>query len=484
MGRHVRAGSFDIWTEQVGSGPDVLLIGGAGDTVESWSFQLDGLADRYRLTAFDNRGAGRTAMPDGPVTVATMADDAAAVLDGVGIASAHVAGFSGGSITAQELALRRPDLVRSLVLQGTWARPDSYLRTWLRFAGWLAAAAPEERGFLEGFFLDVYTPRAHDDGTVAAFIEDVLAFPHKQSAEDLQRYLDALVDHDTTDRLPQVTAPTLVLAGGVDLVGRPELGRVVADAIPEARFEVWETEAHQPFQEVPDRWNARVDTFWRDVEARSATPVPRAATDDRPSPPAHRRRPGAGEGSAHPGREPAEQVAGHLVAVGPVEHLVPGVRGDPQLHRQATFAQQVGQRGDLGGVGPAHRVALAGEQQHRQPRGQAGHALGARRPGHQGEHPGAVAVRGRDVVAAQRVGQVGVDLRRIAAEPVVRRAGGLEGRIEAAKGVHRLAPHAAGDGRLELRHRRGQLRRDADRPGQHQAGQGRAVPLGGGQHDH
>jgi pimeloyl-ACP methyl ester carboxylesterase len=63
MGRHVRAGSLDIWVEQVGSGPDGLLIGGAGDTVESWSFQLDGLADRYRLTAFDNRGPGGRRCP-------------------------------------------------------------------------------------------------------------------------------------------------------------------------------------------------------------------------------------------------------------------------------------------------------------------------------------------------------------------------------------------------------------------------------------
>jgi pimeloyl-ACP methyl ester carboxylesterase len=63
MGEHVRAGDLDIWTEQVGGGSDVLLIGGAGDTVESWQFQLDGLADRYRLSAFDNRGAGRTAIP-------------------------------------------------------------------------------------------------------------------------------------------------------------------------------------------------------------------------------------------------------------------------------------------------------------------------------------------------------------------------------------------------------------------------------------
>ena len=65
MGAHVRSGDLDIWTVQVGAGPDVLLIGGLGDTIESWQFQLDGLADRYRITAFDNRGAGRTGCPTG-----------------------------------------------------------------------------------------------------------------------------------------------------------------------------------------------------------------------------------------------------------------------------------------------------------------------------------------------------------------------------------------------------------------------------------
>src|SRR5918912_3471635 len=112
MGQHARAGDLDIWAEQVGQGPDVLLIGGLGDTVESWQFQLDGLADRYRMIAFDNRGAGRTPMPSGPVTVGHMADDAAHVLQAFDIPSAHVAGFSGGSIIAQELALCHPELVR------------------------------------------------------------------------------------------------------------------------------------------------------------------------------------------------------------------------------------------------------------------------------------------------------------------------------------------------------------------------------------
>jgi 3-oxoadipate enol-lactonase len=268
MGQHVRTGDLDIWTEQVGQGPDVLLIGGGGDTVESWQFQLDGLADRYRLTAFDNRGAGRTAMPGGSVSVELMADDAAQVLQALEVPSAHVAGFSGGSIIAQELALRHPELVRSMVLQSTWPVPDAYLRAWILFVRWLVEVAPSERAFLEGFFLDMYTARAHNDGTVALFIEAVLAFPHKQTTQDLQAFLDAFVDHDTSHRLGQIAVPTLVLAGGRDSTSRPELGRAVAELIPGARFEVMEEEAHQPFQEIPEEWNASVDAFWREVEVR------------------------------------------------------------------------------------------------------------------------------------------------------------------------------------------------------------------------
>jgi pimeloyl-ACP methyl ester carboxylesterase len=269
MGEHIRAGELDVWTEQVGEGPDVLLIGGLGDTVESWQFQLDGLADRYRLTAFDNRGAGRTAMPAGPVSVEAMADDAAGVLRKLDVASAHVAGFSGGSIIAQELAIRHPDLARSLVLQSTWPVVDPYFRSWGRFVRRLAEGAPSERAFLEDFYLWIYTARAHNDGTVEQIIEQVLAFPHKQSTEDLLAFFEAFFDHDTTDRLPEIAAPTLVLAGGRDMTARPALGRAVAERIPDARFEVMEEEAHQPFQEVPEEWNARVDTFWQEVDARS-----------------------------------------------------------------------------------------------------------------------------------------------------------------------------------------------------------------------
>jgi pimeloyl-ACP methyl ester carboxylesterase len=268
MAEHVRAGDLDIWTEQVGRGPDVLLIGGLGDTVESWQFQLDGLADRYRLTAFDNRGAGRTALPDGALSPAVMADDAAALLRALEISSAHVAGFSMGSAIGQELALRHPALVRSLVLQGTYARPDALVRAKFTMWRWLPEVAPSERAFFEAFFTWVYTPRAHEDGTVETFVEEALAFPHQQTVAAFQAQVDACLEHDSADRLSDIVVPTLVLSGEYDAILPPRFGRRVAAAIKDAEFEVLPEEAHQPFQEIPDRWNARVDAFWREVDAQ------------------------------------------------------------------------------------------------------------------------------------------------------------------------------------------------------------------------
>ena len=268
MGEYIRAGALDIWAERRGTGPDVLLIAGLGDPAEAWQYQLDGLCGRYRLIAFDNRGMGRTALPPGPFSVATLADDAAALLQALDIPAAHVAGFSGGSAIAQELALRHPSLVRSLVLDSTWARPDAFLQAVGNAWRWLPAAAPSERAFLEAFYVWIYTPRAHEDGTVAKIIDEVLAFPHKPSIEAMRRSLDAFLAHDTADRLPFIAVPTLVIAGGLDMITPPRYGRAVAEAIPGARFEVLATQAHQPFQEVPDLFNLKVDAFWQEVEAR------------------------------------------------------------------------------------------------------------------------------------------------------------------------------------------------------------------------
>ena len=217
-----------------------------------------------------------------------MADDAGALLRALEVPSAHVAGFSMGSAIAQELALRHRDLVRSLVLVSTYARPDALFRSQLTFWRWLPEVAPSERAFYEAFFTWVYTPRAHADGSVGQIVEEALAFPHQQSVEAFQAQVDVCLGHDTADRLSQIAAPTLVLSGELDVILPPRFGRDVAQAIPGARFEVLQGEAHQPFQEVPDEFNARVQRLLARGRGARLTCTPRAP----PAPEPQRHDPG------------------------------------------------------------------------------------------------------------------------------------------------------------------------------------------------
>ena len=86
-------GAKIYWDEQ-GQGEPVLLIMGLGYTSAMWYRTRPALAQRYRTVAFDNRGVGLSDVPPGPYSIATMASDAAAVLDAAGVSSAHVFGVS------------------------------------------------------------------------------------------------------------------------------------------------------------------------------------------------------------------------------------------------------------------------------------------------------------------------------------------------------------------------------------------------------
>src|ERR1700731_2712349 len=105
--------------ESTGDGPPVLLIMGLGLSGGAWWRTVPVLARRFRVITFDNRGVGRSTSPTYSYTTEAMADDAASVLDAAEVERAHVYGISLGGMVGQQLALRHPLRVASLVLGAT-----------------------------------------------------------------------------------------------------------------------------------------------------------------------------------------------------------------------------------------------------------------------------------------------------------------------------------------------------------------------------
>lgn len=260
-----RVNGVDLHYLQEGEGDDVLLLCGLGDDLTAWAGQTGPFSRRYRVTVVDNRGVGRSSLPDGEFSVRDMAADAAALCDAIGIGPAHVMGFSMGGAITQELAIARPDLTRSLVIVGSWAYSDRLFRTFIESSAYFAGIADDDRKFLMYFLASTYSSAVFEDGRVDAFCDAMLENPHPQSTEAFQRTARAILDHDTRDRLGSIAVPTLVLYGEEDVICPPRHSREIASLIPRARIVGVPGQAHQPFQEGPTAFNATVEDFWSSV---------------------------------------------------------------------------------------------------------------------------------------------------------------------------------------------------------------------------
>jgi pimeloyl-ACP methyl ester carboxylesterase len=215
----------------------VLLISGLGYGGWMWKWLAAELAPRFRVLTFDNRGLGGSESPPGPYTTRMMADDAAGLLEGLGIRSAHVVGMSLGGMIAQELALAWPGKVRSLVLACTVGGPNAIPVTpaalevmrnrqgdalTLIRRGLAVSCAP---GFAE-----------RRPERMAEIVAERLACTVTPGGYGAQ--LAAGAGHDAEARLGGLRMPTLCLTGDSDFVVPMENAEALARRIPGARHEV------------------------------------------------------------------------------------------------------------------------------------------------------------------------------------------------------------------------------------------------------
>lgn len=271
-------GEVELYYEEHGSGDPLLLVMGLAADSQAWMFQVPELSKHFRTVVFDNRGVGRSSKPAGPYTTAAMADDAVGVLDALGIERAHVLGVSMGGMISQEIALRHPKRVRSLVLACTYAEPDAEIaeiRQGLTAqlggstdaAGGLQidAASLDPMMFFQQLMPRVFNPDylQRELPTLIQIFSGALQWGFQMDAILGQVY--ATMGHNCTARLGSIAAPTMVITGDSDMLIPPRSSDALAAAIPGAKLVRVRGGSHAFNFETPDVFNAHVVEFLRSV---------------------------------------------------------------------------------------------------------------------------------------------------------------------------------------------------------------------------
>jgi pimeloyl-ACP methyl ester carboxylesterase len=304
----IRANGIQLHYEDLGakSAPPLLVINGYSSQMTSWPDDLHEafLARGLRVIRFDNRDTGlsekfdgilpdvREVMkavaedrkPDVPYVLNDMADDAASLLDELGIVSAHVAGASMGGMIAQLVALRRPEKVRSLISLMSTTGDPSLPRPAPEAQEALLSRPPSEakHDVVEHTIKNrriIGSPDYPDDETwLRAHIGrnyDRMYYP--QGA--LRQYAAIMASPPRTERLKDLRARTLVLHGAADILIPPDAGRHTADCIPGAQLEIIEGWGHNFPRKAIAMLVERIATFIDGVErdrdeafSRPATP--------------------------------------------------------------------------------------------------------------------------------------------------------------------------------------------------------------------
>ncbi len=249
-----------------GDGDPLLLVMGTSGAIGLWGELLPRLTEKYRVIAFDNRGLGGSDRGEGAISVASMAEDASALLEALGVPRAHVLGWSLGSAVAQELALAHPEQVASAIMYATWGRCDGFQRSVLA-ALRLPYAVRDMEAALSVAGI-AFSPQLLDHPDFEQMLTPMLpAFPQNDAQMQVTvEQWDADLAHDTLDRLGGISAPTLVIVGEQDLLTPTWQAKAVADAVPGARFELvtGPGSSHGLHIERPDDLVRIVDDFLKD----------------------------------------------------------------------------------------------------------------------------------------------------------------------------------------------------------------------------
>jgi aminoacrylate hydrolase len=257
-----KIGAVEIFYEEAGQGPPLMMVPGLGGIGAIWKPQIDAFQGHFRCIPHDHRGCGQSTRWRGEYSVDQMADDTLRLMDVLKIERAHFIGHSTGGAIGQVIALDHPERLSSLVLSATWCGPDAFFRRCfairretLTKLGW------ESYGRTSNAFL--YAPwylAAHDDELKA---QEAATVANPPDLEIAVARIDAIVRFDRRAWVGKIGVPTLVIVAKDDMVTPLHLSQELAAKIPHAKFVQLERGGHFVDIADPAAYNAAVLDFLR-----------------------------------------------------------------------------------------------------------------------------------------------------------------------------------------------------------------------------
>jgi len=246
-GAYADVNGVATYYEVTGTGDPLFLFHGGLCTAESFDAQVAELAATYRVYVPEQFGHGRTRDVEGPYSYEAQAQHTIALIDALGVESAHMCGWSDGAVVAMLIALRRPRLVRKLILVDQYvelARGPEWIVP--MFESWTPDEAPP-------FLRDAYCALSPDGADHFPVV-----------FEKLRQLWLSPTGVEVGD-LAHIASPTLILAGETGSFTFPHLGEVTS-ALPDAQWAIVPGTSHALLWEKPQIANRLILDFLADEQ--------------------------------------------------------------------------------------------------------------------------------------------------------------------------------------------------------------------------
>jgi pimeloyl-ACP methyl ester carboxylesterase len=252
----IKINGINISVKEAGEGQDMILIHGKGYSKENMDRLFNHYKERYHVVSYDVRGHGESDKP-AAFTLNDDVEDLADLVKKLNLLEPVVIGFSMGSYIALKTAEKYPDIFSKLVLIGT--KGGGAISSTQKVEQDAQASGFSKEQIMQQMVRRVFAPQVtfEEIGEFDREIASSVTLTEKQQ----DAITNSMQDFDLLNDASKVTIPVLVLTGEYDGLNPPSEGKKVADALPNAKFEVIPNAGHIAFFENPDKVFSLIDGF-------------------------------------------------------------------------------------------------------------------------------------------------------------------------------------------------------------------------------